>query len=69
MEFKSIGIEKIGGDINQILKVIYNQGLENERILFYDYDEYHIKGWSEKFNMDKLITKIKEDINKVYGNS
>jgi hypothetical protein len=66
-QFKSIKIELIGLDINRIIKVTYN---EDERVLFYTFDEYNKTQWSgDVFDYNRLIEKIKIDLEHKYVNS
>lgn len=70
MNFKSIKIEKLGLDINKILKVTYNESEEDERVLFYDYDIYNKNKWEgDIFNTEALIEQIKKDLEHKYASN
>lgn len=67
--FKSIKCELTGGKLDATLKVTYNEGIENERVLFYQWDELHKKGWNQVFDFNYLFNKIKKDIEHKYADN
>jgi hypothetical protein len=69
MEFKSLKAELVGGELDKVLKITYNEGLENERVLFYQWDEWNKKGWQITFDFNHLFNKIKKDIEHKYADN
>jgi hypothetical protein len=67
--FKSIKAELTGGELDKILKITYNEGLENERVLFYQWNDLHKQGWNQVFDFNYLFNQIKKDIEHKYASN